>query len=170
MFLWRLWLRRSGVAVLALAALVIAIDGRWTVSASAAPAEQKMPPKEEARPEPKSEPTPTGPPPPAMPIIVPPVPTPAPTTPAAAGKHHRGKRKGGSRTGKVNINTATFDQLTQLPRVGPGMADRLLTYRQIHGPFRTLSQLKSVRGFGLKTIRRLEPFLALTGDTTLAVQ
>ncbi|HEY4243451.1 MAG TPA: helix-hairpin-helix domain-containing protein [Kofleriaceae bacterium] len=165
MFLWRVWLRRSGVAVLALAALVIAMDGKWTVSASAAPAEQRPPAKREP-------PGPTSPPPPAIPIIVPAVPPVAQVVAHGGhgGRGGHGQRRAKSLTGKVNVNTADFEQLRLLPNVGPMKAERLLKYRQVHGPFRGIVQLRAVKGFGLKTLKELEPFLAFSGDTTLAVQ
>ncbi|MDW7992133.1 MAG: helix-hairpin-helix domain-containing protein [Anaerolineae bacterium] len=37
----------------------------------------------------------------------------------------------------ININTATADELQQLPRVGPALAQRIVAYREMYGPFKT---------------------------------
>lgn len=50
--------------------------------------------------------------------------------------------------GKVNLNTASQSQLQTLPGVGPVMAQRILDHRGKHGPFRSVSDLKQVSGFG----------------------
>ena len=70
-------------------------------------------------------------------------------------------------TGKLNLNTATAEQLMLLPTVGPAKAERILTWRKKNGAFRRTADLRRVKGFGYKTFKRLEPFLDIKGDTTL---
>ena len=70
-------------------------------------------------------------------------------------------------TGKLNLNTATEDQLLLLPTVGPAKAERIVTWRKKNGGFRRTADLRRVKGFGYKTFKRLEPFLDIKGDTTL---
>jgi competence ComEA-like helix-hairpin-helix protein len=70
-------------------------------------------------------------------------------------------------TGKVNINTATEEQLMMLPTVGPAKAERIVTWRKKNGGFKRTADLRRVKGFGYKTFKRLEPFLDIKGDTTL---
>lgn len=48
-------------------------------------------------------------------------------------------------TAKVNINTATVDQLTTLPGVGPKLAARIVEYRQKSGSFRATQDLMNVK-------------------------
>jgi competence protein ComEA len=48
----------------------------------------------------------------------------------------------------VHINTATEKELQRLPGVGPAMAQTILTYRQQHGPFKTMADLDNVPGIG----------------------
>lgn len=72
--------------------------------------------------------------------------------------------------GKVNLNTATAEQLMLLPTVGPAKAERILTWRRKNGAFRRTADLRRVKGFGYKTFKRLEPFLDIKGDTTLAAK
>ena len=71
-------------------------------------------------------------------------------------------------TGRVNLNTATEEQLMRLPTVGPAKAERIVTWRKKHGAFKRPADLRRVKGFGYKTFKRLEPLLAVHGETTLA--
>lgn len=48
----------------------------------------------------------------------------------------------------VEMNTAGVDRLTDLPGVGPVLANRILTYRETHGPFEVLEDLLDVPGIG----------------------
>jgi comEA protein len=59
----------------------------------------------------------------------------------------------------VNLNTATAQQLQQLPGVGEKMAQRILTYRQQHGPFHTLEDLDAVKGLGPKKLDKMRPYV-----------
>lgn len=59
----------------------------------------------------------------------------------------------------LNINTATLDELTQLPRIGPSIARRIIAYRQENGPFRSINELTKVKGIGSKTLGRIKPYL-----------
>jgi competence ComEA-like helix-hairpin-helix protein len=71
-------------------------------------------------------------------------------------------------TGKVNLNTATEEQLMLLPTIGPSKAERVVTWRKKNGGFKRTADLRRVKGFGYKTFKRLEPYLDIKGDTTLA--
>jgi competence ComEA-like helix-hairpin-helix protein len=73
-------------------------------------------------------------------------------------------------TGKLNLNTATEEQLTLLPTVGPSKAERIVVWRKKNGGFKRVADLRRVKGFGYKTFKRLEPFLDITGETTLAAR
>jgi competence protein ComEA len=71
-------------------------------------------------------------------------------------------------TGKLNLNTATEDQLMLLPTVGPAKAERIVAWRKKNGAFKRPADLRRVKGFGYKTFKRLEPYLDIKGDSTLA--
>ena len=73
-------------------------------------------------------------------------------------------------TGKLNLNTATVDQLLLLPGVGPSKAERVVAWRGKHGPFKRVQDLRKVKGFGYKTLKKLEPWLDVKGDNTLAAK
>lgn len=72
--------------------------------------------------------------------------------------------------GKLNLNTATADQLMLLPGVGPSKAERVVAWRGKHGPFKRTADLRKVKGFGYKTLKKLEPYLDVKGDSTLAAR
>ena len=52
---------------------------------------------------------------------------------------------------KININTATLEELIQLERVGPKYAARILEFRDQNGPFQAPEDIMQVAGIGLKT-------------------
>ena len=51
-------------------------------------------------------------------------------------------------TGPININRATVKQLDALDGVGPIIAQRIVDYRKINGPFLTIDDLQKVSGIG----------------------
>lgn len=59
----------------------------------------------------------------------------------------------------VNINTATVDELVDLPSIGQKVAERIIQYRQKHGSFKTLEDLKTVRGIGDKVFEKVKPMI-----------
>ena len=52
---------------------------------------------------------------------------------------------------KVNINKASVDELTYLKRIGPSYAQRIVDYRNEHGPFQKPEDIMNVKGIGYKT-------------------
>lgn len=53
---------------------------------------------------------------------------------------------------KININTATAEQLTSLKGIGKKKAEAIIAWRESHGPFKDVSQLVEVKGIGDKFI------------------
>ncbi len=55
-------------------------------------------------------------------------------------------------TDKININTASAEELTDLNKVGPKTAQRIVEYREANGPFKTVDDLVNVKGVGDKIL------------------
>jgi len=72
--------------------------------------------------------------------------------------------------GVVNINTADGAQLSMLPRVGAKAAQRIVDYRNQHGPFHKTTDLMQVKGFGQKSFDKLSPYITVEGKTTLTTK
>ena len=57
---------------------------------------------------------------------------------------------------KVNINTATVEQLTEIPGVGEKTAQNIVEYRKLHGEFKTVDELLNVKGIGEKRLEKVK--------------
>jgi competence protein ComEA len=68
---------------------------------------------------------------------------------------------------RVNVNTATAAQLQLLPRVGPALAQRIVEFRTANGLFKAPEELTRVRGIGERSFKLMQPYVSVTGDTTL---
>lgn len=70
-------------------------------------------------------------------------------------------------SGVVNVNTASAEQLSMLPGVGPARAQAIVTLRKQRGGFKRVEDLLEVKGIGEASLAKLRPFVALEGKTTL---
>jgi len=61
----------------------------------------------------------------------------------------------------VNLNTATAAELDSLPGVGPAIAQRILEWRDLNGPFTSVDDLDEVSGIGPATLERLRPLVTV---------
>lgn len=62
---------------------------------------------------------------------------------------------------KVNLNTAQKADLMKLTGIGDKKADQILAYRQQHGRFKTIDEIKQVSGIGDKTFLSLKDQLCV---------
>ena len=63
----------------------------------------------------------------------------------------------------VNINTATVDELKSLPGVGPAKAAAIVVYRRQHGSFKSVEELKEVKGIGDGIFNKLKDEATVAG-------
>jgi len=59
----------------------------------------------------------------------------------------------------LDINTATAEQLQQLPGVGETIAERIVKYREENGPFSKAEDLLNVEGIGEKKLEKIKPLI-----------
>ena len=57
---------------------------------------------------------------------------------------------------KININTATVDELANLSGIGKVKAEAIVAYRTANGKFKTPEDLTKVKGIGDKTVEKIK--------------
>jgi len=65
-----------------------------------------------------------------------------------------------AKSGKININNASKEQLMTLKGVGEEIADRIIEYRKAQ-PFKTIEDLMNVKGIGQKRFEKLKDFITV---------
>jgi comEA protein len=61
----------------------------------------------------------------------------------------------------VNINTATSEELQQVPGIGPATAEKILQMRKSYGAFKTVDDLLAIRGLGPKRLEKMRKYLTV---------
>jgi len=64
---------------------------------------------------------------------------------------------------KININTATIEQLSEIRGIGPAIAQRIVEYRQENGRFSSVDEIVNVRGIGPKTLESIRDAITTGG-------
>ncbi len=64
-------------------------------------------------------------------------------------------------TERLNLNTATVEELVQIKGIGETLARRIVEYRDQHGPFRSVDDLLQVKGIGEKKLKAMRPFVTV---------
>lgn len=63
---------------------------------------------------------------------------------------------------RIDPNAADAVELDRLPRIGPALADRIVADRERNGPFRTVEDLRRVRGVGTAVLEGMRPHLEIS--------
>lgn len=62
----------------------------------------------------------------------------------------------------LDLNRASKAELRLVPGIGDALAQRIIDYRRQAGQFRTVDELRHVKGIGEKTLKRIKPFVFVT--------
>jgi len=65
----------------------------------------------------------------------------------------------------VNINTASVEELDAVKYITPAKARAIVDYRSKNGPFKSLDELKNIKGFKEKSIAKLSGELTVNGES-----
>ncbi len=68
----------------------------------------------------------------------------------------------------VNINTASVQELDAVKGIGPSKAKAIVDYRTKNGPFKSVDDLKQVKGFGAKSVAKLRSELSVADNGATA--
>lgn len=83
----------------------------------------------------------------------------------ASSKSVAGASSTEEQSDKININTADETELDSLPGIGPARAADIIAYREEHGGFQSIEELKNISGIGDKTFENLKD-LVTVGEST----
>lgn len=63
--------------------------------------------------------------------------------------------------GKININTATEEELDTLPGIGPSTATKIIEYRKENGKFKSIEEIKEVSGIGDAKYEKIKDLIGI---------
>ncbi len=67
----------------------------------------------------------------------------------------------GSADGRVNLNTATRDELMTLPGIGESKADAIIAYRSEHGAFASIEEIQDISGIKSGVFSQIKDFITV---------
>jgi competence ComEA-like helix-hairpin-helix protein len=65
----------------------------------------------------------------------------------------------------VNLNSATSEELQEVPGIGPATADKILQMRKSYGAFKSVDDLVAIRGIGKKRLDKMRKYLTVGKPT-----
>lgn len=66
-----------------------------------------------------------------------------------------------SDSGKININTATQEELMELPGVGEAKAKEIISYRNVHGSFKQIEDIMSISGIKEGLFEKIKEYITV---------
>ena len=66
----------------------------------------------------------------------------------------------------INLNTATALELQQVPGIGPSTADKILKMRKSYGPFKSVDDLRAIKGIGPKRMEKMRKYVTVGKSAT----
>jgi competence protein ComEA len=67
---------------------------------------------------------------------------------------------------RLDVNSATWVEWTQLEGIGDALARRIVADREIQGPFSSIDDLRRVKGIGPKTLEKIRPWLTIESEAS----
>ena len=64
----------------------------------------------------------------------------------------------------LDLNTASAEELAELPGIGPELAERIVSYRRENGPFTQVEEVCGVSGIGEKTLEKFRDRVSVDGE------
>lgn len=61
----------------------------------------------------------------------------------------------------ISINTANHEELDTIPDIGPKLAQKIINYRSIYGPFKTIDEVKNIPGMGKVRYLKIKPYIRI---------
>ena len=89
---------------------------------------------------------------------------PQPSTPESVRISGVPSRSQGN-TGLIDVNRADLQELQRINGVGPAIAQRIIDYRNTHGAFTRIEDLRNVKGIGQARLEQIRPQITLRGGT-----
>ncbi len=74
--------------------------------------------------------------------------------------NHRQKNDGNKKQ-IININQANSNELQKVPNIGPVTAQKIIDYRDKNGQFKSLDDLKHIKGIGARTFEKIKSYISL---------
>ena len=68
----------------------------------------------------------------------------------------------------LDLNTATAEQLQQVPGIGPSTAKAIVNFRQKSGPFQRIEDLLAIKGISKARLEKMRPYLTINPATPKA--
>src|ERR1700693_5652259 len=69
----------------------------------------------------------------------------------------------------VNLNSATSEELQEVPGIGPATADKILQMRKSYGSFKSVDDLRAIKGIGPKRLEKVRKYITV-GKTASPVK
>lgn len=66
--------------------------------------------------------------------------------------------------GKIDINAATLADFDSIPGIGPVIAQRIIDYRTTNGTFKSVEDIKEVKGIGEKTFEKIKDYIEVSSE------